>query len=631
MRTLVLAVFYLLATTAYAQQPDIDSLINQARDAEADEKVRIYSDISYYAGFSDTELATEYARKCIGAAKQTGDSILIAEGYNAMAIALYMKSDYAGSLEFNRKALAIRLVYGDDYSLLSSYSKIGNCLHELGRYDEAIGYYLKSLRISEENNLTQQTGLLSNNIAEIFKQQENYEKAFEYYDISIGISKQLNDTLGLCKALINKGVAYKRQKRFADADSLYTKAYSLIEGKKLYDVKGGLLINFGVLYKEWAQPEKSIPYYRRAEELYKQSGEMHGLSIVYSNLGNSFLETGRPDQALTYYRKGISLAEATGSLPRMVNAYEGLTNYYREKGDFMNAFRNDSMTDALRDSLFDIEKSRIIQELNTQYQTEKKEKQLAEKETVLARQEIKIQHRNIQLLGALGGLALILLLSVFVYRNQKNKQEKLRQQVALEKAETINRIQDEKLRISRDLHDNIGSQLTFVISSLDNLNYIKNDNQRRDRLSRLSRFTRETMTQLRETIWALNSENITLEQLAMRMAEFINHARLAYPGVNFRIESDPAAKSLKSKQAINLYRTLQEAVNNAVRHSEAENITFSVVGSRLSVSDDGKGFDMSSGVNGHGLDNIRKRTEEAGLKSEIHSRPGKGTEVTILV
>lgn len=631
MRTLVLAVFFLVASPAHAQQPDIDSLISQAKDTEGEERVRIYSDISYYAGFSDTELATEYAKKCIEEAQQTGDSLLIAESYNAMAIALYMKSDYAGSLEFNQKALSIRLVYGDEYSWLSSYSKIGNCLHELGRYDEAIGYYLKSLRISEENNLTQQTGLLSNNIAEIFKQQENYEKAREYYDISIGIAMQIHDTLGLCKALVNKGVAYKQQKRFADADSLYTKAYSLIEGKKLYDVEGGLLINFGVLYKEWGRPEKSITYYRQAEKLYEESGEMHGLSIVYSNLGNSYLESGRPDQALTYYRKGIGLAKATGSLPRLVNAYEGLTNYYRDKGDYLNAYRNDSMSDALRDSLFDIEKSRIIQELNTQYQTEKKEKQLAEKETDLARQKIKVQQRNLQLFGAMGGLVLILLLSAFVYRNQKNKQEKLRQQVALEKAETTNRIQDEKLRISRDLHDNIGSQLTFVISSLDNLNYIKNDNQRRERLSKLRNFAHETMTQLRETIWALNSENITLEQLASRMAEFISHARLAYPDINFRIESSPAPKTLKSNQAINLYRVLQEAINNALKHSDAGNITFSVIDNRLSVSDDGKGFDLSSGVNGNGLENIRKRMEEAGLKADIHTQQGKGTEVTILV
>lgn len=613
----------------FAQIPDIDSLIRASQSLEGKEKALIYSDISYYAGFNDTELAEEYAFKCLDEALETDDSLLIAEAYNALAIAMYMQSDYRSALEYNMKALDLRLRHGDDYSLLSSYSKIGNCLHELGRYDEAISYYLKALEISEANELNRQTGLISNNIAEIFKQQQNYGQAQEYYDISIRIATELNDTLGLSKALINQGVAYKQQEKFKKADSAYTAAYRMIRGRGYNDVEGGLLVNFGALYKEWGQPQKSIAFYQRAEKLYLESGEHHGLSIAYTNLGNSYLEIGANQKALTNYNKGLEHSKATGSITRLMNAYEGLTNYYRANGNYRLAFTYDSLTDVLQDSVFDIEKSRIIQELNTKYETEKKEKRLAEQQTRIARQEIRVQQKNIQLIAAGAGIILFMLIALFIYRSLKSRQQKLRQQVALEKAEAQNRIQNEKLRISRDLHDNIGSQLTFVVSSLDNLNYIRNEEKRKSRLQQLGDFTRDTMTQLRETIWALNAENISLKQLGSRIAEFVNHARQARPEIGFKVINNSGDKTINSQQAINVYRTVQEAINNATKHADAGKIIIELNDQEIRVSDNGKGFNRDTIADGHGLKNMESRIHESGFSIDIRSKEGHGTDINI--
>jgi signal transduction histidine kinase len=555
---------------------------------------------------------------------------LIAEAYNALAIAQYAQSDYQNSLESNLAALEIRLQHGDDYSLLSSYSKVGNCHHELGNFDEALKYYLMSLEIAKKNDLVQQQGLLANNIAEIFMQQEEETKAREYYQIAIDIAQSTKDTLGWSKALTNLGIAEKNSGNFELAESLYQKALELIEGKNILGLKAGLYINFGALYKECNQPGKSISYYRMAEDIYRETGEMHGLTIVTANIGNSFLQSGKIDSAEIYFQNAVEYSKETNSLVRQESAISSLASYYRFIDNFQQAYHFDSIADALHDSIYTLEKAEIIAELNTRYETEKNEKLLAEQEAELTRRKLQVQQRNVQLAGSFAGLAVLVLFSWLFYRNQKNKQQKLEQQVALEKAETTNKIQQEKLRISRDLHDNIGSQLTFVISSLDNLNYIKNADKRNDRLRQLAQYTKETMAQLRETIWALNSDTITVGRLSSRVAEFINQVKNTFPEINFRVETTTSEKKLEASQAINIYRTMQEAVNNAVKHSECRNIGFKSDENSMSLTDDGRGFDHQTVEKGNGLLNMTERIKETGFNFEVHSETGQGTTIKVV-
>ena len=102
-------------------------------------------------------------------------------------------------------------------------------------------------------------------------------------------------------------------------------------------------------------------------------------------------------------------------------------------------------------------------------------------------------------------------------KNQKMKTLQLQKENelkdALLKIETQNRLQEQRLQISRDLHDNIGAQLTFIISSVDSLKYAFADGNPRleDKLNNISSFTKETIYELRDTIWAMNKEEITIE------------------------------------------------------------------------------------------------------------------------
>jgi signal transduction histidine kinase len=127
----------------------------------------------------------------------------------------------------------------------------------------------------------------------------------------------------------------------------------------------------------------------------------------------------------------------------------------------------------------------------------------------------------------------IALIGYLIYRQQKLRNRQQEQEFQLKSAiaqiETQNQLQEQRLTISRDLHDNIGAQLTFIISSVDNIKYAFDiQNVKLDsKLQSISNFTKSTIVELRDTIWAMNSNEITFEDLRARIHNFLENAKTA--------------------------------------------------------------------------------------------------------
>src|SRR5690606_7568364 len=135
-----------------------------------------------------------------------------------------------------------------------------------------------------------------------------------------------------------------------------------------------------------------------------------------------------------------------------------------------------------------------------------------------------------------------------------------------------NSLQEQRLTISRDLHDNIGAQLTFIISSIENLQYgFKITNEKlTNKLTNISSFTKETIYELRDTIWAMNKDKISLEDLQIRTTNFIEKAAIASEGMELKFDVDPELNkdtTFTSVQGMNIYRIIQEAINNALKYA----------------------------------------------------------------
>jgi len=296
----------------------------------------------------------------------------------------------------------------------------------------------------------------------------------------------------------------------------------------------------------------------------------------------------------------------------------------------------------LRDSIFNIERAEKVVELETKYETEKKEKDLAETRANLAESKLKIKQKNSYIFGSLALAVLLALAGYLFYSQQKLKNRQLQKEgelkAALYKIETQNKLQEQRLRISRDLHDNIGSQLTFIISSINNLKYGFKDmgDKLSERLSGISVFTSQTIYELRDTIWAMNKNNITWEDLQASISNFINTANRAEDKISFNFsiaEGLDLDEIFSSVQGMNIYRIIQEAVNNSLKYAAASSVSVSVSKIddtyKVEIKDDGSGFDESTIEKGNGLANIRKRAKDLGGTAKIISDLGEGTTVVV--
>ncbi len=300
--------------------------------------------------------------------------------------------------------------------------------------------------------------------------------------------------------------------------------------------------------------------------------------------------------------------------------------------DFKKARTHTRKFIAVKDSIFSDRNAQAVADLEVKYDTEKKEKEILMQRADLAEKELTIQKKNYQMYGLLG-LALILGLIGYLFYNQqklKNKQLQKENELkdALIKIETQNRLQEQRLRISRDLHDNIGAQLTFIISSIDNLKYgfdIKDD-KLTSKLNKISAFTSETIYELRDTIWAMNKNEITFEDLQSRISNYIDKAHVYDGNIKFSFVVDDSVnqqKTLTSIEGMNIHRIIQEAIHNSLKHASASDIKVRITQLadqlKITISDNGKGFQTQSSSQGSGLTNMNKRAKNIGGEIQVTS------------
>ena len=210
-------------------------------------------------------------------------------------------------------------------------------------------------------------------------------------------------------------------------------------------------------------------------------------------------------------------------------------------------------------------------------------------------------------------------------------------QFVMARIESEKQIQDQRFEIARDLHDSLGAHLTFIASVSDGLkrNSEHLDESLKSKVSSLSEFTESSITELKNALWILNNDEITMEDLRNKIMYFIKAAGEAKEDLQFhsqfQIKED---LPINSKWAVNLFRMVQELVNNAAKYAEARDIWIEMEQYDrmlyLKVWDNGIGFDMNNTrANSFGLANLRQRVSDMDGKLEINSVKGTGTTCLI--
>jgi signal transduction histidine kinase len=488
------------------------------------------------------------------------------------------------------KAVALNLKSVEKFEELKNYKKIaaiyGDLAYRIRYVDEKQGleFFRKGISIGETHNLYDQLSALYNNYGEMLKEKD-IDSALYYYQKSLGIAKKYKIKISIPFSLNKIAEAYALKKDFK-------KAFSYL------DESDNLVLN-------------------------GESKFLIGDNIAYR--GDVFYEIPNVDSAIYYYERSIVIAKdiAYNGLERFCT--KRLAELYQKKNNFEKALFYFKEFKKLEDNSLNKDVKNKLVSLQVVYETEKTKRELAEEKVKNAEKETKLENGRKRFLVILG-ISILLMLSIFfVYYFQKVKRKNLliekELQVELESSRKEKEFFEEKLRIGRELHDNIGSHLTFMISSLDNISFVKEKDTQLDKIANLSNFGRLTMKDLRDTIWAMNHDGGTSEQLLARISEL----RAVLPSnLLVSIHSDlKVNKTLNGLQMLNFYRIVQEFIQNTIKYAEASEISINFLEASnhilLELKDNGKGFDLNAINFGNGILNMKKRCADMKGVFEIRS------------
>jgi signal transduction histidine kinase len=225
-----------------------------------------------------------------------------------------------------------------------------------------------------------------------------------------------------------------------------------------------------------------------------------------------------------------------------------------------------------------------------------------------------------------------------IYRNKQllNLKEKqnLEEQFQKQLIATELDIQTQTMQdIGREIHDNVGQKLTLASLYNQQIQLEVTDAATQERLQQIGQTINESLQELRSLSRSLTDTNIAtkdLSELLKELCEKINNASTSQ--VHFT--TTQATSNLDYKQKLVLYRTVQEFIQNSLKHSQCKNINVSLENYQqkvaLTLTDDGKGFDMNAiGDNGIGLNNIKQRIAAIGASYTFSSKLQYGTALNI--
>lgn len=587
---------------------------------------------------SNTNKAMELLSRAEKIAKAEKLNLSLAYTLDNMGIVTRVKGDYEQAIDYSERALTLTK---DSLIVASAYNTIGSCKRNLGLYEESLKAYLKSIKIYDKKKDLNNQAIINNNIGLVYRSLEMNEKAKSYHRKAITAFEKLKKKKGLSEAYNNMAIIYAYEDSLPSALRYFK--YSLKLEEELKDVRGiaESLNNVGGVYYYMEEIDSALNYFTKAIKLEYSLKNYAGLASSYNNIGDVYLYKENYTEAKKNFDSAFVYAKKSKSAFDIENTYNYYALFYEAKKDYKKANEYHNLKNKFRDSIQKLSNIKQLQELETKYQTAKKDTEIAQNRATLAENELKIKQKNTIIFGSLGFAFVLGMLGYLLYNQQKIKNNQLIKEAELKEAlikiETQNKLQEQRLQISRDLHDNIGSQLTFIISSIDNLKYFDIAKEKLvSKFDNISGFTKNTITELRDTIWAMNKNAISVEDLQIRITNFIDNAQLATHGISFDFsieDSVNATHEFSSIEGMNIYRIIQEAVNNAVKYANASQIKILLKQENnkmiFSINDNGIGFSESEIEFGNGLNNMKKRALELKANFKIISEKEKGTSILI--
>lgn len=630
---------------SYAQnitQADIDALKDSLALKSGKERIEFLGDLGFKYRTINTDSAWHYARQAYKEAEAFGDDDLQGRISMNLAILKTEAGDYEDAIKSYKLAMNLVDSTNGSQTLSFVYHNMANAYERTGVIDTAIYYSLKALRRYEIANDSQRIASVKLNIASQYRTIKEYQLSEKVNMESLEMYRALGNVFFQAAIENNLALLNNDQERYEKALSHAQESLRLWQSINQRLVVAYSYTNLGIAQKGLGQLDEAEESLKNALALQQERGDKYEVIFLKMHLADVLNRRGNYSEAASLGREAYQGAVDDDLLTFQQKTALTLSKIYENQRNYKDALTYLQKSTAAQDSLFLTEKAKEVLKLKEQYETEQKENEILRQRNELIESELTLKRRN-NLLIAGGGLVLVLLVvGVSLIRVQRLKAERIKNEAALERAlaeaKAQENLKEQRIRIARDLHDNIGSQLTYITSITDTTRKGINKGEAflAEKLMQMKQFTLVTISELRDTIWAMNKDEISLEDIQERtqqLAATIHDA--TDDSIRVRTESEPSDKVLNAFVGMNLFRIIQECINNSVKHSETKEVlvSFKDIDNKIEivVQDFGKGFDTEVQGSGNGLYIMKNRAEKAGIDFSLISVVGEGTKVELRV
>ncbi|WP_042492062.1 tetratricopeptide repeat-containing sensor histidine kinase [Aequorivita sublithincola] len=563
------------------------------------------------------------------------DANRLAELYSRYNIIEGSQGNYLKSLELIEKAIEFSETAKDDKQLSLLYTNYAITLSRLSKFDEAVEVHFKVMRLCEKMKDT--LGLLRvyNNLGIAFRSGGESDKAITYYKKSIALAKTTNSYKSLGLSLVNLATVYVKKEQLDAVDTLYTQGIQYFE---IASDTGGIAFanhnygNFLLLTKNYAEADKRLQV---AYNLRKQIGAELAAANSLSVLGKSAMDQEKWKEAEEYLLTAEPIYKGKSRDNRNLKELYGyLKELYIEKGNFEKALNYQTQELELEKTIFTENEKVNALKAETAYDLEKRDLEMViqKEEEQLARQRL--------LLGG-GSVVLILLLislSLWLRRRQLKERHQahitnLGQQHRLNLTKSLkDSEQQERKKIANKLHDEAGSMLSIAILNLkqvqgDVFNEGSNAGQKLETTQKLLVDISDSVRLISHSLMPVALEKYGLKAAIHDLANAVNTSQKLKVEEIFEGLDD--TDSWGEEFCLTVYRIVQEAINNIIKHAQATHVLLQIVELEESVTiyieDNGRGMDTNAKKDGIGLKMLKRNVEYLNGTIEINGNANKGT------